>query len=101
MTPVYTPHLEEDSEHAGASLKPEQALGRVDAMLAAAEKTFAEMNVEKSGDKAKSTDKATKTLPVKEGSKPEKVVPASVPATEPDHQSEESSHSHEAGGHHE
>lgn len=46
LTPVYTPHLEDDAEHA-AAVKPEQALGQVDAMLTAAEKALAEMDAEK------------------------------------------------------
>ncbi len=108
FTPVYTPHLEEDSEHAGASLKPEQALGQVDAMLAAAEKTFAEMDAEKNGEKAELTSETTKPLPAKEGSKSAKVEPALVPDAPPaehdmagqDHGPEGSSHSPEAGGDH-
>lgn len=106
LTPVYTPHLEDETEHA-AAVKPEQALGLVDAMLTAAEKTLAEMDAGKGGEKAESTDEPTKTSPAKEASKPAKVVPASVPDAHAEHdmaghkpEPEESSHSHEAGGDH-
>lgn len=68
LTPVYTPHLEDEAEHA-AAVKPEQALGQVDAMLAAAEKILAEMDAEKGGEKAESP----------------KVVPVSVPDVRAEH----------------
>ena len=106
LTPVYTPHLEEETEHS-ASVKPEQALGQVDAMLTAAEKTLAEMNAEEGEEKAESQDQATKKPPTGEKPKPAMAVPVSVPDAHaehdmPDHdpEPEESSHSHEAGGDH-
>ena len=109
LTPVYTPHLEE-AEHA-ASVKPEQALGQVDAMLTAAEKILAEMNAEEGEEKAKSQGQATKKPPTGEKLKPAMAVPVSVPDAhaehdmaghdpEPEPEPEESSHSHEAGGDH-
>ncbi len=112
LTPVYTPHLEEEIEHT-ASVKPEQALGQVDAMLTAAEKTLAEMDAEKGGEKAKSQDQATQKPPTGEKPKPAMAVPVSVPDAQAEHgmaghdmpgyeepEPEESSHSHEAGGDH-
>ncbi len=111
LTPVYTPHLEEETEHS-ASVKPEQALGQVDAMLTAAEKTLAEMNAEEGEEKAESQDQATKKPPTGEKPKPAMAVPVLVPDAQaehdmaghdmPDHdpEPEESSHSHEAGGDH-
>jgi len=103
LTPVYTPHLEHEPEH--ASVKPEQALGQVDALLTAAEKTLVEMDAEKGGEKVGSKDKPTKTLPAQESSMPAKVVPTSVSDVghdEAGHEPapEESSHSQEAGGDH-
>ena len=103
LTPVYTPHLEHEPEH--ASVKPEQALGQVDALLTAAEKTLVEMDAEKGGEKVGSKDKPTKTLSAQESSMPAKVVPTSVSDVghdEAGHEPapEESSHSQEAGGDH-
>ena len=83
LTPVYTPHLEHDEP--GASVRPAQALGQVDAMLTAAEQTLAEMDAKEGGDKAESTNEHTQTLPAKEGSKPVKIVPTSVPDADAAH----------------
>jgi hypothetical protein len=84
LTPVYTPHLEEESEHA-ALIKPEQALGQVDAMLTAAETTLAEMG---------GGEMESKALSTQEGSNLANVVPASGPDTGPD-----TGHDHAMGGH--
>lgn len=106
LTPVYTPHLEEETGHA-ALVKPEQALGQVDAMLTAAEKTLAEMDAAKGGEKAESIKEVSKTLPAEEALKPVKIAPVSVPDIHAGHdmaghepEPKESSHSHEAGGDH-
>ena len=104
LTPVYTPHLEHEPEP--ATVKPEQALGQVDAMLAAAEKTLVEMDAEKDGDIVELKDKPIKTSPDQENLTPVKVVPSALAGAGHgiaghEHVPEESSHSpHAAGGNH-
>ncbi len=113
LTPVYTPHHEEGEEpeaHAAAKVKPAQALAQVDATLAAAEKTLAEMKAKDGGKVEKAVDSKkdlTKAVPVVESSKPAEVVPASShddhaghDMASQDHESEESSHDHGGGGDH-
>ena len=127
LTPEYTPHLEEESEHT-AVVKPEQALGQVDAMLTAAETTLAEMDVEKGGGGTESTNGVAKKMSAENDSGLANVISTSVPDAghdhaagghdhaagdpghdmsdpghdmgEQHHKPEESSHSHDAGGDH-
>ena len=60
LTPVYTPHLEEESKHA-AKAKLGQALAQVDATLTAAEKTLAKMAA-KEGGKMEESGEAKKEI---------------------------------------
>ncbi len=104
LTPVYTPHLDHEPEH--ATIKPEQALAQVGAMLAAAEKTFLEMDAEKGEEIVELKSRPTKTSPDQESSTPVKVVPLSLSdaghgVAGHEHVPEKSSHSpHAAGGNH-
>ncbi|GEM_PF-2948095 len=96
LTPEYTPHLEEESEHT-AVVKPEQALGQVDAMLTAAETTLAEMDVEKGGGGTESTNGVAKKMSAENDSGLANVISTSVPDAGHDHAA--GGHDHAAGGH--
>ncbi len=97
LTPVYTPHLEEEAGH-GGSVKPEQALATVDATLQAAEKTLADMGEGEGKAEVKSVEekgKTKKTIAVK---KPIGHTEHSM--TNQGRKSGESLHSHDGGGDH-
>lgn len=110
LTPVYTPNLDQEIEHE-VLIEPERALAQVDATLTAAEKTLAAMGVEES-DKAMQSDPLDKQAVEKRQLVGKGATNGVLPSsgsdmdaghdmTDQDHQRDESSHTHEAGGDHE